>query len=173
MQYNGTLANSSIDQFLSMPVGIGMNFLSGCRSAVVPGTFSLMPRWRSLPPPPSRPMTVTTSNPALPCSIRDRDEFVVIDSPGPDPPTELANASGSLVVVQACPDSSPQRVIPTATHPAVGRVRPLAADEGLNDELAATIQAPPHQAAAPDSLVNRKAPGRSRWLRRPGSFPIL
>ncbi|MEO7387007.1 MAG: glycosyltransferase family 2 protein [Gammaproteobacteria bacterium] len=102
--------------------------------------------------------------------LRVCTEVVVVDSLSTDRTVELAIAAGARVIPQAYLGEGPQRNL-TEKHAGHDWILALDADERLDDELSAAIQAlsldDPDEAYA----FNRKSYVGPRWIRGPGFYP--
>jgi glycosyltransferase involved in cell wall biosynthesis len=97
-------------------------------------------------------------------------EVVVVDSLSTDRTAELAIAAGARVIPQAYLGEGPQRNL-TEKHAGHDWILALDADERLDDELAAAIQALPLREPAEAYAFNRKSYVGPRWIRGPGFYP--
>ena len=97
-------------------------------------------------------------------------EVVVVDSLSTDRTAELAIAAGARVIPQSYLGEGPQRNL-TEKHATHDWILALDADERLDDELAAAIQALPLQDPAVAYAFNRKSYVGPRWIKGPGFYP--
>jgi glycosyltransferase involved in cell wall biosynthesis len=97
-------------------------------------------------------------------------EVLVVDSLSTDRTVELATAAGARVIPQAYAGEGPQRnrTEREATH---DWILALDADERLDDELVAAIQALHLDDPGVAYACNRKSFVGPRWIRGPGFYP--
>lgn len=97
-------------------------------------------------------------------------EVVVVDSLSTDRTAELAIAAGARVIAQSYLGEGPQRNL-TEKHSGHDWILALDADERLDDELVAAIQALPLDDPAEAYAFNRMSYVGPRWIRGPGFYP--